>query len=237
MIRSKLRPRPELVDELTSGLTLPLPPVQQLVMLVIAETLARAWSDLLTRHAETLRTGDEAEVSALLITRLNALRDEEPCWENLASGVNRGGESMNFDGSHLEKRPDLSIHLTRRNFSFPLVAECKLIDKAGKKTVKLYCADGLTRFVYGDYAWATREAFMLAYVRDGSDIENCLSPCLAASRNKPPDPCHTERLPTRPNPASANLACSRHLRGFAYIHQEAANPGAIDLWHLWLPVT
>ena len=237
MSRSKLRPRPEQIAELTGGLTLPLPPVPQLVMLVIAETLARAWNDLLARHAETLRTGDEAEVSTLLITRLNALRDEEPRWENLASGVNRGEESINFDGRHLEKRPDLSIHLTRRYFSFPLVAECKLIDKAGKKTVKLYCADGLTRFVRGDYAWATREAFMLAYVRDSSDIKDCLVPYLTGSRHKSPDPCHTERLPTRPNQAQANLACSLHSRHFAYIHQQAASPGPIDLWHLWLPVT
>jgi len=237
MSRSKLRPRPEQINELTSGLTLPLPPVQQLVMLVIAETLARAWNDLLARHAKTLRTGDEAEVSALLITRLNALRDEEPCWEILANGVSRGEESINFDGRHLEKRPDLSIHLTRRNFSFPLVAECKLIDKAGKKTAKLYCTDGLTRFVHGDYAWATREAFMLAYVRDGSDIEDCLAPYLSDSQHKSPDPCRTESLPTRPNPAQANLACSRHSRCFPYIHQEAASPGPIDLWHLWLPVT
>lgn len=237
MSRSKLRPRPEQIDELTNGLTLPLPPVQQRVMLVIAETLVRAWNDLLTRHAETLRTGDEAEVSALLITRLNALRDEEPCWEHLASGVSRGEESINFNGRRLETRPDLSIHLTRRNFSFPLVAECKLIDKAGKKTVKLYCADGLTRFVHGDYAWATREAFMLAYVRDGSDIEDCLAPHLTDSRHKSPDPCQTERLPTRPNPEQANLAFSLHSRHFAYIHQEAASPGPINLWHLWLPVT
>lgn len=114
------------------------------------------------------------------------------------------------------------------------MAECKLIDKVGKKTVKLYCTDGLTRFVHGDYAWATREAFMLAYVRDGSDIEGCLVPYLADSRHKSPDPCQTESLPTRLAPA--NLACSRHSRCFAYVHPEAASPGSIDLWHLWLPV-
>lgn len=237
MSRSKLRPRPDLVGELTGGLTLPLPAVSQLVMRVIAETLVRAWNDLLTRHAETLRTGDETEVSALLITRLNALRDEEPCWENLASGVSRGGESINFDGCHLEKRPDLSIHLTNRNFSFPLVAECKLIDKVGKKTVKLYCTDGLTRFIHGDYAWATCEAFMLAYVRDGNGIEDCLVPYLTANHRKSPDPCQTERLPTCSNPAQANLVSSRHSRRFAYVHSDTASPGPIDLWHLWLPVT
>ncbi len=236
MSRSKLRPRPEQIDEPTSGLTLPLPPVQQLVMLVIVETLARAWNDLLTRHAETLRTGDETEVSALLITRLNALRDQESCWEALASGVSRGEESTNFNGCRLETRPDLSIHLTRRNFSFPLEAECKLIDKSSKKTVKLYCTEGLTRFVHGDYAWATQEAFMLAYVRDGRGIKDCLAPYLADSRHKFPDPCRTERLPTRLNLALENLARSRHSRCFTYIHQEVVGPGAIELWHLWLPV-
>lgn len=229
MSRTAVRRRPEQVAELTSGLALPLPPINTQALLTISETLARAWNDLSAKHPETLRRGGEAEVNALLETRLNALLDEDLCWQTLVSGISRGRETISFDGRHLEKKPDLSIHLTCRNFSFPLVAECKLIDRPAEKTVGLYCTKGLARFIRGDYAWATREAFMLAYVRDGVRIENCLIPHLDERRRKSPDPYLTQELSALPRPAVPDLVCSRHSRNFAYIH---AAPSAIPGWRL-----
>lgn len=238
MSRTRLRPRPEQIEELTRGLRLPLPPLQETVLIVVAETLTQAWNDLAVRHTQVLRTGIEAEVTALLEARLIALLDENPCWATLASGVSRGRETMSFDGRHLEKRPDLSIHLTCRNFSFPLVAECKLIDCPDGKTVGLYCDDGLARFLRGDYAWSTREAFMLAYVRDKTGIASCLAPHLKAGHRESPDPYGTEQPPASPQPSSMDLACSRHSRHFRYVAPCGTTdaPGPINLWHLWLSV-
>jgi hypothetical protein len=234
MRRTRLHPRPEQVAALTQGIALPLPPLPESVLRVVAETLVRAWRDLTVEHGETLCKGDEAEVSALLEARLIALRDEDACWESVASGVSRGREGISFDGCHLEKRPDLSIHLTHRRFNFPLVAECKLIDRRDDKTVALYCSHGLIRFIKGEYAWMSREAFMLAYVRDGSNIAGCLRPRLAKSGAT--DPGATEVLPTPVSGASADLARSRHRRNFTYLPPTPSpDPGAIELWHLWLP--
>lgn len=235
MSSSTATPRPEQVAELTRGQHLPLEPIPASALQVITETIVRAWNELSASHEAILRNGDEAEVSALLETRLNDLRDVDPCWESIASGVSRGRESLSFDGSHLEKRPDLSIHLTRRNFNFPLVAECKLIDLPGNKTVNLYCTKGLIRFVVGDYAWMSREALMLAYVRDGSNIAGCLRNQLIKSQAKTPDPCATVNLPITSKFASTDIANSCHGRHFAYPPPATnTDPGPIDLCHIWL---
>ncbi len=205
-------------------------------LLVVAEVLVLAWSDLLSSESATLRTGSEAEINALMATRLSQLIDEHPLWEQMVRSVTRGTETLSFDGVHLEKRPDLSIHLTARNPAFPLIVECKLIDAPSRKTVELYCDRGLRRFLSGDYAWATREAFMLAYVRDGSSVASALSPLLATSRTRHPQPYTVEDMPTPVALSSLDLARSRHGRIFRYPTRSSARdvPGPIALWHLWL---
>lgn len=225
---SRQHPRPEQIAALTRGQSLPLSPLPETTLRVVADTLVKAWTDLAAEHAGILCRGDEAEVSCLLVSRLNALLDEDACWEMLIRGVSRGRESLSYDGRHLEKRPDVSLHLTNRSFDFPLVAECKLIDRSRKKTVHLYCRDGLTRFVTGDYGWMSAEAFMLAYVRDNCTIADTLHPHLAAETT-----CNTLNLP-QPFLGAADLAHSRHDRPFRYL-SSADKPGPIVLWHLWLP--
>ena len=174
------------------------------------------------------------EINTLIETRLNALLEKDARWSQLVSVVARGKETASYDGSHLERRPDLSIHLTNRNPSFPLIVECKLIDAPSRKTVDLYCNDGLVRFVRGEYGWATREAFMLAYVRDGSKIASCLTPFLARSQTKQPDTYLTQSLPNPIVGSSAQLARSSHGRGFSYPASSSVPPGEIAIWHLWI---
>jgi len=229
----RVHPRADQVAELTRGQTLPLPPLHELHMRFIAEVLARAWNDLLVDRRPILLSGGETEVNSLIETRLNALLEEDDLWSLLASGVARGRETLSYDGSHLEKRPDLSIHLTDRNPSFPLIVECKLIDTRSRKTIDLYCDDGLLRFVRGEYSWATREAFILAYVRDGSTISSCLEPFLAKSRVRQPDPYLTGALPESIWEPDRRLARSSHNREFRYVGH-SHGPGAIAIWHLWI---
>lgn len=100
----------------------------------------------------------------------------------------------------------------------------------------LYCNDGLCRFVDGEYAWGNREAFMIAYVRDGSSIEMTLKPFLSSAMTLIPPGYLVEEPPTRIGDGSSDLASSRHGRAFIYTNQTPPTdqPGPITIWHLWL---
>jgi len=237
MTSTKIYVREEQIAELTRGEAIPFPPLLEIHVLYIAQILARAWKELLSRYRQILLSAAEAEVTALMESRLNALLGEDKIWAQLVRGITRGTETISYDGSHLEKRPDLSVHLTNRNPSFPLILECKLIDLASMKTAELYCAQGLARFVKGEYAWTSREAFMLAYVRDNATIVSCLTASLAATCAKGrPGVYLTHSLPElmRKN-SHSELARSHHHRRFRYIGRAAgAKPGPITIWHLWL---
>jgi len=229
----RVHPREDQIAELTRGQSLPLAPLNEVHLRFIAEVLTHAWNGLLIDRRSILLSGDETEVNSLIETRLNALLDENDLWQLLARGVARGRETLSYDGSHLEKRPDLSIHLTDRSPSFPLIVECKLIDAESRKTIDLYCDDGLLRFVRGEYSWATREAFMLAYVRDGSTISSCLEPFLAKSRTRQPDTYRSDSLPESMWESDTHLARSSHNRDFRYVGR-SHSPGSIAIWHLWI---
>jgi hypothetical protein len=234
MKQSRIRPREDQIAELTRSQILPLAPLSERHLMFISAILVRAWNELLVDRFSILATAEEAEVNTLVETRLNALLEEDERWSQLVSAVARGRETISYDGSHLEKRPDLSIYLTNRSRSFPLIVECKLVDAPSGKKVDLYCNEGLARFVRGEYGWATREAFMVGYVRDGSTISSCLVPFLADSRTKQPDAYLTQSLP---NPAAApnmQLARSSHGREFCYIGRNSELPGEIAIWHLWI---
>ncbi|MGO4170230.1 hypothetical protein [Novosphingobium sp. YAF33] len=133
MSESVLTPRPDQVAELTRGLDLPLPSIAAPIMIVLAETLAAAFAHVRDEWPDTVETGSEPEVTALLVSRLNAMVDEADddtgLWRSLVRCVGRSDECISFDGSHLEKQPDLSIWLTCRSARFPLVAEAKLLGK------------------------------------------------------------------------------------------------------------
>ena len=138
---------------------------------ILAEGLSQAFHDIRADSPPTVTTGDEPEVTALMQARLNRMINEDTLWRQLVNYVARGTDSISFDGSHIEKSPDLSIVLSDAELRFPLVAEAKILDAAMSKTVALYCKAGIRRFVDGEYAWGNREAFMIGYVRDGSSIQ------------------------------------------------------------------
>ena len=234
MNSNRVHPREDQVAELTRGQSLPLAPVHKIHLIIIAGVLTRAWNDLLVDRRSILLSGRETELNTLMETRLNALLEEDELWAQLVRGVARGKETVSHDGAHLETRPDLSIHLTDRSPSFPLIVECKLIDAPSGQRIRLYCDKGLARFVRGEYGWATREAFMLAYVRDGSTIWSCLAPFLAQARAMQRDIYLTDALPQSMGESEMHLARSSHNREFRYIGQSQNSPGAIAIWHLWI---
>jgi hypothetical protein len=225
-------PRDYQIAELTRGVALPLPALKSRPLRIIAEFCIRAWEGLLENHEQVIRTKEEPEINSLMESRLRVFLDEDRLWSTLVSSVSRGKESFSFDGSSLEKRPDICLSLTGRP-RFPLVVECKLIDNKARKEVALYGNTGLARFINGEYAWDAQEAFMLAYVRDGSTIGDRLAPYLAMRRSSAHDPFLTEQLPQIVKCPSQDLAKSRHGRRFQYRFQDTP-PGPIAIWHLWL---
>jgi hypothetical protein len=236
MRSSVIRPRPDQIAELTRGHQLPLSKIEDIHLEIIAEGLSRAFNDIRSSATSTVTSGSEAEVTALMEARLNALIEQDPFWGQLVVSVARGKESLSFDGSNLEKRPDLSIHLSSRSRCFPLIVEAKIIDSATSKTETLYCNQGLRRFIDGEYAWASREAFMIAYVRDGSSIATKLEPFLSNGMVQVPPEYLVEQLPISTGPKGSDLAQSCHGRNFIYSHQTppANKPGSITVWHLWV---
>ena len=230
-----VRPRFDQVAELTRGIQLPLPAIEDVLLRILAEGLHEAFDDLRVRRPVAMTSGDEPEVTSLMEARLTRLIDENLLWGQLVACVARGKESISFDGSHLEKRPDLSIYLTDRARHFPLVVEAKILDAANAKTVASYRDHGLSRFVKGEYAWGSREAFMVGYVRDGSSIDTKLKPCLARAMASNPPGCLVEELPVHVGSGALDLAYTRHGREFVYSSQAPPNsPGPISVWHLWL---
>jgi len=231
---STIRRRPDQVAELTRGLRLPLPEIEAVHLEVIAETLFQAYIDISATYSPTVRAGDEAEVTALMESRLTSMINQNQLWGQLVRCVVRGKESLSYDGSHLEKRPDLSLYLSHRHQGFPLVAEAKVIDAPNSKTEKLYCEKGISRYVKGEYAWGNREAFMIAYVRDGSSIGSKLTPHLSREKSRRPPKYLVEDLPIAAGSNGADLARSRHGRKFKYLGKPRSKPGSISVWHLWL---
>lgn len=232
MSSSALSPRPDQIAELTRGLTLPLPAIDETYLQIIAEGIVQAFQKIRASQPITVTTGDEAEVTSLLVSQLNHMIEKDQIWRQLVSSVVRGSESLNYDGAHLEKRPDLSIHLSSRAIRFPLVAEAKMIDAT--RGEHLYCSKGLIRFLDGQYGWGGREAFMIAYVRDGTKISGRLRPYLAKT-------VHAASYAVQTGPivrsvSGCDAAQSGHARSFRYTHTNAPanDPGIIALWHLWL---
>jgi len=237
MKRSQIQPRPDQAGELTRGVLLPLPSIPHAHLDVILETLFRAWEQLCREHKDQLLAKDEIEISSLLHLRVNNLRQANHLFSQLVASAVRGAESVSFDGSHIEKRPDLTLYLTSRNPNFPLVVECKIIDRRTRKGVDLYCEEGLRRFIDGEYAWTNSEAVMLAYVRDQSSIEDTLLPHLISSAAKPWDPWRTELMPKRQAAVRSRASMSCHGRTFRYIGvHEIDEPGPIAIWHLWMQI-
>ncbi len=217
--------------QLTEGTPLPLPVLPPHVLASIVDGIHKAWSQV---PGEQARNAAEPALNAMLGTQLNRLIDRDHRLRMVVFVVHRGVESVNYDGSKLEKRPDLSVTLTAgiRARNFPFTIECKLIDEAARKTVDLYCKKGVKRFVDGEYAWARPEAAMLAYVRDGSRVVPDLSTHLERRAAQDDDPYRTQRLPDGGNKGPPR---STHGRCFRYPDRSPGDdPGPITLLHIWL---
>lgn len=219
-----MSPSPNAVELLTRGVRLPLAPLDHVHLLVIVEAIEAAWTSVLSEFGEVARSGIESRVNALLVTRLTvALRDRTSLFAKLVSSVHRGSEQFGFDGTKHEFRPDLNFELRKGDGAFPLVGECKILDSGGR-SLRRYEREGVDRFVGGSYGWASAEALMVAYVRDGSTPADGLGARLGTPAHPWPDGSR--------GPHARTL----HARTFRYVGRPSGEdqPGAVSIVHVWL---
>ena len=224
--------------ELVGSIRLPLKAMESDHLRVIAEALSQAFDNAQAADPNTVATGNEDNVTSLIQSHLIQLLDVTGCpaLKKLVSAIARGAESINYNGTKINKRPDISITLKKRHPGFPLVIEAKIIDHHTGRTVKRYCDNGVRRYLNGDYGWACREAMMIAYVRDGAELMADLFPLITVENTSGTADFGTIRKPSIHVTGIGQQASSQHDRSFRYPpvvppHQE---PGPIDIWHIWL---
>lgn len=217
------------------------------MILIIRRVLCRAF-EILRQNGFRLADATEDQVTAALRSVIeNNLRQT-----GSVPGFNRQGyESVvrqsqvaNFDGTRLNKAPDLCFKLRYDDCEPRMVlsefdalfVECKPVD-ADHAAGSRYCDDGLIRFVNGDYAWAMQEGMMLAYARNGRTIAAHLIPTMT-------EPTRMTSLATSqlPRPCSATNAgagaqieaihISKHRRSFTWLDGKGQATGII-IYHLW----
>ena len=91
-----VRPRHDQVAELTRGVRLPLAPIADEHLEILAEGLRRAFDDIRAHAPTKVATGQEPEVTALMQARLNRLIQEDSLWRQLVLWVGRGNGEHQF---------------------------------------------------------------------------------------------------------------------------------------------
>jgi hypothetical protein len=152
--------------------------------------------------------------------------------------ITRDAKFESFDGSHLDKMPDIHIRIVRNGpVSVPsadgLFVECKPVDR-DHPAGGTYCDKGIIRFVNGDYAWASNQALMVGYAapkyrmpakltRSLKERANVLG--LAGKVTACKD-CKAQGYGQRPH-------ATKHKRGFI-IPLTGKKPKSIIIRHIWM---
>lgn len=140
------------------------------------------------------------------------------------SYVVRDPELTCFNGTHPDKKPDIVLGLQRRDGTRviadqdALFIECKPVDVSHPLTSE-YGANGIRRFVQGEYAWAMTSAMMVAYVRGDFTIATHLRANLKKNATdprfgRPSFPCKVAGSSTGAKHEA--LRSTKHRRSFVW---------------------
>ena len=232
-------------DDTAPGVRLPHPPLSLRSQLIIETAICAAWELMLTRARAgfDLQAASEDTVTHELYERLyDEVFDKGVVGgfdREIFASVRREPKVRDFNGSSLDKMPDLLVEFVDRpagamNSQHGLFIECKPVDQE-HPAGSAYCDKGLIRFVRGDYAWAMQSAMMVGYARAGYSVMPKLSEALASSRKEPiltsfgPESCPR----TRATSCAEQIAISKHKRTFKYVENDSP-AGIIAIRHLWL---
>lgn len=214
------------------------------LMVVVQNVLAKAWRLLLDdvdKGCFSICSSTEDQITEHLHMILGEL---DPAGDSAVPGLSqlqcvvREGNVRNYNGTKLDKQPDLTYRPLRNQIpcknsvTTAIFIECKPID-AAHPLPSTYCRDGLIRFVNGDYAWNVDRAMMVGYVRNICNLPGGLSTALAdaavGSQVK-----LVGKLKILRNTALGDTVCeSTHSRQFQL--PGTTKPfGEIIINHLWL---
>ncbi|MGO8900484.1 MAG: hypothetical protein ACLQU5_19370 [Isosphaeraceae bacterium] len=152
--------------------------------------------------------------------------------------ITREAKFESYDGTHLDKMPDIHIHIVRSSpVSIPsadgLFVECKPVDR-DHPAGSTYCDKGIIRFVNGDYAWASIRALMVGYASPGYTMPQTLTTSL---RDRKKVLGVTGKVMAckdcKPKGYGQQPHITIHRRGFVYPLTKT-KPPAIILRHIWL---
>jgi hypothetical protein len=223
---------------------LPHKPLPLAVFLVVEEAIRTSWQCLKARpHSRmNLQTATEDEVTHDLYEVIY----DEVFDQGLVDGfdrehftvVTREAKVRNYDGTKLDKMPDLLVGIAGRNDVYKktqdwLFIECKPVDTNHTVGVH-YGAKGIARFIRGEYAWAMTSALMVGYASLGYSIEPKLPESLESRKQefkvrRMPVPCHCSPAVSY----AEKVHSTEHERTFYYLENGQPAP-PIKLRHLWL---
>jgi hypothetical protein len=223
-------------------ISLPHPSYPKATLRVIEKAIVEAW-EVIRDHPEgdfKLDTAEEDRITRELRTCLmNKVLDGGTVlgFTSDVFQVTREGKFESFDGTHLDKMPDLHIHIVRDSpASLPsddgLFVECKPVDRDHAAGVA-YCDKGIIRFVKGEYAWAMPEALMIGYASPGYTLPNKLHDAIAKRKK---DLKTTGEVTACLDCSAAGYVQHPHItvhgRGFIYSGTITKAP-KITIRHLW----
>lgn len=212
------------------------------LLLKIDEAIKYAWYLLVDEEKRILNKGKEEEITNKLQHKLQKIMDDEDVdgfSRSTLCPVVRGAKYENYNGEHLEKQPDLTIK--RINYEPGLISsiynglfiECKIIE-SGKPPL-LYIKEGIRRYVDGEYAWASRSTFMIAYVRNQHKLPYSLKDSYKKNfENEIVKRCYPNnnkyRLWHDTKKPKSYITC--HNREWS--HNLYGSPESIKISHIWL---
>ena len=224
----------EIYDEITADVTLPLVQLTESQFVLLIEAIIIAYGYVEGQYSKSeFYDFDEHKINTLMKIRLNLMIRSDIQLRYFLNHVTHDEPVPYSVGGSNKKRPDFKFYLQELQFiNFPIVAEAKILDENGGKTVQLYCTNGILRFVLGEYGWDSRGAIMIAYVRDGSNIFSSLRKFLEEPNSI--SKYAVNELPVEVSSFSEDVAVSIHDRLFNYPKGQENSPGPIKLRHIWL---
>ncbi len=223
---------------------LPHPPVPLAVYLILEEAVRVAWQRLRSQSPSRIDIGTATEDA--ITHELYEILFDEVYNAGLVDGfdkerftvVMRESKLRNYDGTKLDKMPDLLVGIAaresvcRRSQDWIFI-ECKPID-SGHSPAAHYGSKGIERFLCGEYAWAMVDALMIGYSSAGYALIPKLVDMLR-DRAKDFEVLEHPSVCSRSIPSPISLAVHRtfHRRRFNYVENGQPAP-PIRLRHLWL---
>ncbi len=221
---------------------LPHPDIDDSIKILVEQVLFHAWNILLKNQEQykiTLSSSLENEITNSLYKIIGerlTQEDIEGFNENIFETPIRDGKIENYNGQIIDKMPDLTFRIKNRGKNVGIsnkiydgiFIECKPVD--AKHTIgSKYCADGLIRFVNGDYAWTMPCGMILAYAKANYKKPQDLKKFL---NDKKYQTISNIKLISEKNNHGEAVFQSNHERIFEYPETKTL-PGNIQIRHLW----